>query len=175
MFTYTDCSIYSPKCPCHGLTSDCTIYSPRYPYHGLTSDCNCAFFIRASKPKIHQDELASSSCHPSPLLSLPILALDLSITCPSLSLLVTHLCPSLPLSLFVLAQNSLIGHPDCPIQSPLGSVGQPGRPASRPQTSDLEFYSLANQASLPSCNPTDGCQDLGLPSLGGPPPQSPRL
>ena len=158
------------------ICSDCAVYSPKCRI-GLTSDCTCAF----SHPGVQaQDSPGQVSiqlqlsqtlivlAHPCPSLLLPI-------NCPYPSLPVTHPCPSLPLSLFVLACNSLTRHPDCPIRSPLGSVSQLGKPTSHPQSSDLEFYSLANPPSFPAHNPTDGCQSLNTPGLGGPLSQCPLL
>ena len=122
-----------------------------------------------------------TSWHPAPFVPaifVPCPSLPVTCPCPSLPILARPCpCPqlSLPSSSIVLAHNSWIGHPGFLTRSPLGGVGQLGLPTSHPQSSDLDFYSLANLPSFPAHNPTGGRGDLDPPSLGSPPPHCPCL
>ena len=110
------------------------------------------------------------------LLSLPIVVL--THCCPSLLSLPSFVLPLpsfvLPLPLTVPVLNSWIGHPSLIFQSPLGSVGYPGRPTSCPPSPDLEFCSMANQPLLPAIPQMDaGAQTC--PGLVFPWPSAPRF
>ena len=61
------------------ICSDCTIYSPKHPCNGLTSNCTYATFIRVSMPRTQPDKLASCFCCPCPLCPCPHLSLTLAI------------------------------------------------------------------------------------------------